>query len=100
MCDGAQSGWFMQELNRAFVTAAVHVELFVRDGWLIHVALMDDVKGHFEDLHVLIIDILQGHVPEHLLADVMQHKRRCAARSAVPRCSFCVVTGQGGTVAA
>jgi hypothetical protein len=37
---------------------------------------MDDVKGHFEDLHALIIDILESNVPEHLLTNVMDHKRR------------------------
>ena len=63
----------MQQLNRAFVTAAAHVELFVRDGWLIHLALMSDVKGHFEDLHALIIDILEAAVPEHLLTEVRNY---------------------------
>jgi hypothetical protein len=72
---------WVQQLNRAFVTAAAHVELFVRDGWLIHLALMSDVKGHFEDLHALILDILENSVPEDMLGDVMQHKRRCAAKS-------------------
>jgi hypothetical protein len=87
----------MQELNRAFVTAAVHVELFVRDGWLIHIALMDDVKGHFEDLHVLIIDILHGFVPEHLLTEVLQHRRRYTNPSR-PLCRVLRQLGNGNVV--
>lgn len=65
-----------KELHKAFQTAAAHVELFVRPGWLIHLALMEDVKGHFESIHQLIVDILQNSIPEGHLAEVLAHKRQ------------------------
>ena len=65
-----------KELHKAFQTAAAHVELFVRAGWLIHLALMDDVRGHFESIHQLIVDILEASVPEEHLGEVLAHKRR------------------------
>ena len=87
----------MQQLNRAFMTAAAHVELFVRDGWLIHLALMDDVRGHFEDLHALVVDILEAAVPEHLLSDVLDHKRRYTD-PARPLCRVLRQLGDGNVV--
>lgn len=65
-----------KELHKAFQTAAAHVELFVRAGWLIHLALMDDVRGHFESIHQLIVDILEASVPAEHLGEVLAHKRR------------------------
>lgn len=77
----------VQKLQRALVTAAAHVELFVRDGWLIHLALMSDVRGHFEDLHGLLLDILEDAVPPAYLSDILQVRRAPALASAC--CAAC-----------